>query len=101
MNRRKRQAVCSAVVNTVTVIIITIIIVKSRKIQQRNIVAQPTEYVHGVDNVTFSIFKITKTTRKTVSTKSQKILKFTSPIVEIYSTIELELNTTQMSNCTY
>ena len=75
MNRRKRQAVCFAVVNTVTVIIITIIIVKSRKVHHKNQVTQPTEYFRGVDKVASSFFKISKATRRNISTTSSKHIK--------------------------
>ena len=92
MDRRKKRALLFTLANTLTVIIITIILIKSRKQHTKDEVTQPTEYVRGVDKVTSSVFKITKTSRSTIT----KELKFTSPIADIFSTIEEEKNTTEL-----
>ena len=98
MNRRKKRALLFTLANTFTVIIVTIILIKSRKQQTKNQVAQPTEYVRGVNKVTSSVFEISKTSRRKTSRRNiwstiTKTLKFTSPIADIFSTIEQEQNT--------
>ena len=98
MNIRKKRALLLTLANTLTVIIITIILIKSRHTQQtRNQVTQPTEYLRGVEKVTSSLFKISKTTRSKIWSSNTK--RFTSQMVEISSTLEHQSNPNMTQLC--